>query len=310
MANPLPLTIDFGTLPMTGAGYTPQELTDRLGINGRIFTEQAFALFTTGSTAPTSDTGPWAANGNTWYYWDSGTGSYVPFLIPQASLKYWVGSASPDPAVYQFWIQLTGPGSPLALKTYFGGAWVDVYAATLAGYQTVAAFTAAIANYSTTAQMNAAISAAVGGVNAGASIFKAIPSGNQDIVHGGAGQINTDIALGTISFDPDSVFGSSIFTAPANGYYQFFGSVQVSVPAGAATAVAGAVQFVSSVGDSDFFNNGPDGEEGTSQRFYVGSTILQLSAGDTVKLLIATVVDAACTVRVGDNSYFTGCRLR
>lgn len=164
MANPLPLTIDFGALPNNGQGYTPQELADRLGYNARIFTEQAFALFTTGATAPTSDTGPWAANGNTWYYWDSGTGSYVPFLIPQSSLRYYVGSVAPDQTVYQFWIETTGGGSPLAVKTYFGGAWVDVYATTLGDYLTTAAFTAAIANYSTTAEMNTAIANAVAGL--------------------------------------------------------------------------------------------------------------------------------------------------
>src|SRR6478736_6196132 len=161
MSNPLPLTIDFGTLPNNGQGYTPQQLADRLSINGRIFTEQAFALFTTGATAPTSDTGPWAANGNTWYYWNSDVGSYVPFLIPPESLKYSVGAVEPDPAIYLFWIQLDGSGSPLALKTYFGGAWVDVYATALGGYMTVAAFNAAIANYSTTTEMNAAITAAL-----------------------------------------------------------------------------------------------------------------------------------------------------
>jgi len=161
MSNPLPLTIDFGTLPNNGQGYTPQQLADRLSINGRVFTEQAFALFTTGATAPTSDTGPWAANGNTWYYWNSDVGSYVPFLIPPESLKYSVGAVEPDPAIYLFWIQLDGSGSPLALKTYFGGAWVDVYATALGGYMTVAAFNAAIANYSTTTEMNAAITAAL-----------------------------------------------------------------------------------------------------------------------------------------------------
>lgn len=162
MPNQLPVTIDFGTLPATGQGYTPQEFANRLGTNGRIFTEQAFALFVTGSTAPTSDVGPWAANGNTWYYWDSVSGSYVPFLIPQASLKFTVGSVTPDPAIYQFWIETTGPGSPLAVKTYFSGAWVDVYATKLGDYLTVAAFNATLAGYSTTAQMNAAIASAVG----------------------------------------------------------------------------------------------------------------------------------------------------
>jgi hypothetical protein len=139
MANQLPLTIDFGSLPTTGAGYTPQQLLDRAGLNGRIFTEQTFALFTSGTTAPTSDTGPWVKNGNTWYYWSNGTGSYVPFLLEQESLAYFIGAAAPDQNIYQFWIETAGNGSPLALKTYYNGAWTDVYATVVSNYLTTAA---------------------------------------------------------------------------------------------------------------------------------------------------------------------------
>lgn len=150
MPNQLPVTIDFGTIPQTGLGYTPQQFADRLGTNGRIFTEQQFALFVTGATAPTSDVGPWAANGNEWRYWDSNVGAYVPFIIPSESLGYYVGNSTPDPNVYTFWIQLDGSGSPLALKTYYSGSWVDVYATTLGTYLTVAA---AAATYQTIAGM-------------------------------------------------------------------------------------------------------------------------------------------------------------
>jgi hypothetical protein len=126
-----------------------------LALNGRIFTEQAFALFTTGATAPTSDTGPWAKNGNSWYYWDTVSGQYVPFVLEPESLGYYVGSATPDHTVYTVWVQLDGGGSPTALKTYYGGAWVDVYATTLAGYLTTAAAAATyltIANAAATYQ--------------------------------------------------------------------------------------------------------------------------------------------------------------
>ena len=148
MANQLPVTIDFGALPNTGQGYTPQEFADRLGLNGQLFTAQDFALFTTGATAPTSNTGPWAKDGNSWYYWDDVSGSYVPFIIEQSSLGYWIGSVAPDPDVYNFWIETEADGSPLALKTYYAAAWVDVYATV-------------IGNYPTIAEMNAAIAAAV-----------------------------------------------------------------------------------------------------------------------------------------------------
>jgi hypothetical protein len=254
MPNQLPVTIDFGTLPANGQGYTPQEFANRLGVNGRIFTEQQFALFTTGVTAPTSDTGPWAANGNSWYYWDNDTGSYVPFIIPQESLRYFVGNTEPDPDIYEFWIQLDGSGSPLALKTYFSGAWVDVYSS--AGYMTVAAFNAAIAAYSTTAQMNTAISSALAPYATTAAMNAAIAASAASTLASANGYTNSQIAalttypaqgvsVGTQTVAIDGVAhkvnlgsapinpapapfdtGNSRYVAPATGIYQVSASTQ------------------------------------------------------------------------------------
>jgi hypothetical protein len=233
MPNQLPVTIDFGTLPQTGQGYTPQEFANRLGTNGRIFTEQAFALFVTGSTAPTSDVGPWAANGNSWYYWDSGTGTYVPFIVPPESLKYSVSAVEPDPAIYLFWIKLDGLGSPLGVFTYYSGAWVDVYAA--AGYLTVAAFNAAIASYSTTAQMNTAIGVSAAATLASANAYtdaavgsipgqdnqpaRATTDGTQTIPTTGT---PTDILFPNADIDPGSNFNTTTgrYEAPVTGIYQ------------------------------------------------------------------------------------------
>ncbi len=145
MANRLPVTLDFGTLPQTDQGYTPQQFANILGTNGAIFTEQEFALFVTGSTAPTSDVGPWLANGNEWRVWDDNVGAYVPITIDQQSLGYIISDSAPDPADYQFWIKVDAGGSPLGLFTYYNGAWTDVYASSLTGYVTLAAFNAALA---------------------------------------------------------------------------------------------------------------------------------------------------------------------
>ncbi len=224
MGSPLPLTIDFGTLPANGQGYTVQQLADKLGTNGRIFTEQAFALFTTGATAPTSNTGPWAANGNTWYYYDSVSGTYKPFLVPQESLKYWVGSTEPDPDVYQFWIQLNGSGSPLALKTYFSGGWVDVYAATLAGYQTVSA----MANYYTKSQTDAAITAAIAGIpSASAYPGKGVTDmGGQSVLINSTPQ-KVNLMVAAINPDPSPWdITNRRYIAPADGIYSVNCSTQ------------------------------------------------------------------------------------
>lgn len=243
MANRLPVTLDFGTLPQTGQGYTPQQFANVLGTNGAIFTEQEFALFVTGSTAPTSDVGPWLANGNEWRVWSDDAGAYVPITIAQQSLGYFVGEDEPDPLLYQFWIELAAGGSPLALKTYYSGAWTDVYATTLAGYMTIAAFNTAIAAYAplasptftgtpagptaapgtnttqlaTTAYVLAAISGAT------PTPFAAYPAqgvaDNQVIlVDGNQNQIEFD--LDPINPAP-SPFDVALFRyiAPADGYY-------------------------------------------------------------------------------------------
>jgi len=160
MANSIPLTFRAAPLPERYKADPEQFKND---IVARLYAEsgESIAFFASGSVAPSSNVGPWLKNGQEWWVWSDDVGGYIPMLVPQETLKYAVQSAEPDPTKYLFWIQLDGLGSPLALKTYYGAAWVDVYAFALSGYMTTAAFNAAIANYSTTAQMNTAISSAI-----------------------------------------------------------------------------------------------------------------------------------------------------
>lgn len=126
-----------------------------------LVTAQAYALFVKGSTAPTSDVGPWLKNDSEWYVWDPGTAAYVPITLDSASLGYFIGNAAPNQNIYNFWIETAISGSPTALKIYYNGAWTDVYASAFAPYLTIAAYNASIASYSTTTAMNAAIAAAL-----------------------------------------------------------------------------------------------------------------------------------------------------
>jgi len=310
----LPVTVDFGTLPNNGQGYTPQEFANRLGLNGRIFTEQDFALFTIGATAPTSNSGPWAKNGNSWYYWDSVSGSYVPFVIPSASLGYSVSAIAPNPALFQFWIQLNGAGSPLALKTYFSGTWVDVYAATMAGFSTTVAMNAAIATQAaiTIAAANAYTTAAIAAIPgvtivAGQGVFSGVSAAAQSVVFGGAGSQTGSVDLGAESFDPDNCFGSNVFTAPAAGYYTFQGEVRTDVASGAPTAVEIGIFFVVNGTPSDRFNN--EETDGPGGQTVVGSTTYQLGAGNTVGLGFDFTVNAACTIEMNPTR-LSGFRIR
>ncbi len=159
---------------------------------------------------------------------------------------------------------------------------------------------------------DAAIAAAVAAIPqaAGQGLFKAAPSVDQDIVHAAPGSLTTDVAFGTEVFDPDAVFATDIFTAPADGFYEFDATFQAFVFSGSPTQVTIDFLFVSSVGDSDFLQCLPDDDPATAQRFYTGTTKLALSMGDTVKVSVETGVDAAATIRIGSNSYFTGQRIR
>src|SRR6478609_3296710 len=130
-SNVLPLTIQGSALP-PNVRWTPQQIADFIWEKARIVTSQSYALFVTGSTEPSSNVGPWLKDGTEWWVWNNDSGDYQPIAVPEASLGYFIGAVAPDPAVFRFWIETTVGGSPLALKIYYSGSWVDVYAAQLA----------------------------------------------------------------------------------------------------------------------------------------------------------------------------------
>jgi hypothetical protein len=158
-SNILPLTIQMSALP-PAVRWTPQQLADAIAARLSITTAQSYALFVSGSTAPSSNVGPWLKNGTEWWIFNTVSGTYVPITINQESLGYFIGNVAPDPTIYQFWISTTPGGQPLAVNTFYSGAWTDVYAAVIGDYMTTAAFNAAIANYYTKAETNALIAGA------------------------------------------------------------------------------------------------------------------------------------------------------
>lgn len=213
-SNTLPITIQMGPLPPVLA-WTPQQLADAIAARLSLVTAQSFALFVSGSTEPSSNVGPWLKDGAEWYVWSDSDGGYIPQTINSSSLGYIISSSEPDPLLYQVWIETAVGGSPLAIKTYFSGAWTDVYATKLATYQTVAAMSA----YYTSAQTDAAIAAAVGGVTfanylAQAGLFtpQVIP------VDAAAHKIVWDTAILNPAPAPFSL-ATSRYTAPASGVY-------------------------------------------------------------------------------------------
>lgn len=228
-------------------------------------TQQTFALFVTGSTEPSSNVGPWFKNGTELYVWSDSVGGYVPITIDPASLGYFIGSTTPDENVYQFWIETTVGGSPLALKIFYSGSWVDVYAATLAGYLTTTAAastyapkaspaltgtptapTAAPGTNTTQLATTAFVEAAVGGIAPPGS-FAAYPAcavvtGQTIAIDGAPHQIE----FSTTAFNPiPGPFntGTYRYVAPADGYYNVSFASQFDNDTGAAAGMQVAVSL-------------------------------------------------------------------
>lgn len=217
----IPVTFKASPLPQNFAG-SPQQFLDAIIARISIEAQNSIAFFSSGSVAPSSNTGPWLKNGITWYVWDVGTGAYVPETLESPSLGYIAQAAAPDPAIYTFWIVLDGSGVAQGIRTYSGGAWTDVYAGILA-------------NYYTKAQTDAAIAAATSVVVAGQGAFLAVPTASQNIIFVSPGEQIPQIAFGTEQYDPDSAFSANVFKAPATGFYHFDLSAYLSVTAGAPT---------------------------------------------------------------------------
>lgn len=267
----------MGALP-AGVSWTPQQLADAIAERLYLVTSQSFALFVSGSTEPSSNVGPWLKDGLSWWVWDNVSGSYQPQQISSESLGYIISSSAPDPDVYKVWIQTTVAGSPLAVKTYYSGAWVDVYAAVLA-------------NYSTTAEMNAAIAAAIAGIPPNTP-FQSYPA--QGTREGSAQAIPVDGAAhkatltnAPINPSPSPIdLAQSRYVAPAAGNYIFCVSTQFDNN----TGVASTMEVIATL-----FKNGADSGrqdvDGTpspnGMRWTPGfTTMINLAINDYVELWV------------------------
>lgn len=279
--------------------------------------EVEIAVFVTGSVEPASNVGPWLKDGTTWYVWDDVTGSYIPQILEQASLGYIVGSTEPDHTVYQFWIQTSVGGQPQALKTYYSGAWTDVYATSLGTYMTVAAFNAAIAAYSTTSQMNTAIAAALATYATTAAMNSAISASAASTLasanaytdaaiagipgatpaqsaRAGIGSTQTvpvDGSFHKVNFDTEAFdinanynAGASQYVAPFNGIYQVSAELQVDNNGGTASAMEIGIRVVGGTGLDD----GVSVASPPGSRWYPDTSgLVQCTAGDTIEVQVS-----------------------
>jgi len=200
--NPLPLNASIAKLPVGFEG-TPQEIADAISERLQISTQQVFALFTTGSSEPVTDTGPWAKDGNSWYYFDSNTGDYQPFTIPQGRLGYQISIEEPTDDDINLWFQIDDTGQPIAIKfrvvTGAVTTWVSPY------YLKSEQFTEAEATAALLYQIRYPARASV--------------SANQTVQ---CNNVAVKLNMNTIAFDTGSAYSAaaSQFTAPVHGIYQ------------------------------------------------------------------------------------------
>lgn len=122
---------------------TPQQFADAIAARLSIITQEVFALFRVGTTEPSSDVGPWMDTSTSigiWKVWNPETGNYQPMPVADETLRYILSNTAPDPDIFQLWVELNGLGKAISIKTWYNGAWHDIYE------DTIATLNAAIAN--------------------------------------------------------------------------------------------------------------------------------------------------------------------
>lgn len=302
MPQQIPIVFRAHPLPV-GFNGTPQEVCNALV--ARLVAEgtDSIAFFVTGSTEPTSNSGPWLKDGEVWYIWDNVTGSYIPQPLDPASIKIHYGQDEPDPAVYNMWVEYNGSGKSVDIKTYYSGAWHSV-------------FEDKFAQYSTTSQMNTAISnavnAAVSSINVGKAAFSLKPTVAQSITFLGAGTQSGKIDFGTEVYDPDGVISSSEFIVPESGFYSLAASVQVNVTSGSPGTLDIVTDIIStSLPYPAVSLNNESNDSSSNGRVQSGAGHVYLSVGSVVTVEYTIIVGGACTVTIQiPSTSFSGVRIR
>ena len=293
------LTFRVTPIPATFSGDLnsyAQAIANRLSAE----TGTPTSLISSGNVLPTSDVGPfWKEDTREWYGWSSGSGSYIPATVNQASLKFIAQGSAPDQTIYTFWIELSA-GKAIAIKYYSGGSWKDVYEDKFG-------------TYSTTSQMNTAIDAAILAAKnyAGTGAFKASCIANQPTasITGPDNEV-IDIVFGQQDYDPDSCYdpGTSSYTVPSAGFYEFNLRFHIDTDSGSPTGLSYEANILK---DSVVIV--------TAQTYWDGGSLIGelnvreiCDAADIITANIDINVTSGTGVLkvVGNNTTFSGLRIR
>lgn len=141
--------------------------------------------------------------------------------------------------------------------------------------------------------------------------FRGDLSANQTLTFVGAGSDEVDLVY-TEVYDPDSVFGSSTFIAPEDGFYAIKGKMAISATTPGATTAATVLFYPKKNGfqlsKEQVFQEIVNPAIGQT---YPISTEIQLQAGDTVAMAVSVITDAASTWTItAQDTWFAGHKIR
>lgn len=156
-----------------------------------------------------------------------------------------------------------------------------------------------------------ALQAAIASGAGGSALFKANVATAIDFVFGGAATVTETFVATSIEFNPDSAYtsGSSKFTAPAAGYYEFTLRVHLDVSAGSPTGNS----FLARIKKNGTGIDGFGGDLAGTTYIDGMTTIVQLAEGDEITADIAITITGGSgtwTLNTGTGSSFQGKRLR
>ena len=298
-----PLTLRIGAINPAFSD-DPQAFADEIQAKAEIITQAQLSFFVSGSTAPTSDSGPWLKNGNTWYVWDIGTGAYIPLIAEQETLKYFIGSTTPDEDAYLVWFKTDIAGLPQGAFIWNGTSWQDINTYSFYTKTEIDAATVAIL---------ALFEPAVAGK---AKILRANVLGHGDIlkVTGGGtgatsltvigdGTIYLNTALNNAEIDTASGWDNSTkqYTVKTTGYYSVYTQAQFEHVSGGAARTGHYVTI---------YVNGVNKATGVINGAFIGGPVtvptedaFHLNVGDVVSVRITEDSDPSTdTFSVASNT--------
>ena len=280
MSQAIPLSFDVASLEPGWTGTFP-EFLELLPDLISVVADQEFALFVAGATEPPYDSGPWAKNGNEWRYFSEATGDYQPFLIPQISLKYHVGTAEPDADDYLLYFEFVGT-TPTSIKGWNGSAWTAFHYLKSELY-TKTEIDGLFESYDANGKAQIDWDNVLNKPSSDLYPFAAESAAATAVQ---ANVVAVKLAVVTETYDLGAAYtaASSRFTAAEAGVYRFLWQVQVDNTSAGVAEMTNYVRLTKNGAVNVGSTAENDGDPQGDRWFHSGSVDVALSVGDYVEL--------------------------